>query len=75
MTIENSKEADPMKGAKLFKERCAGCHPISKDMKHRIGPNLYGLWGRPASTVKNFKFVEGYPESEKKKGELFDKDD
>lgn len=59
---------DPLKGAKIFKEHCAGCHGINKNMKHEFGPNLYGLWGREASTVPGFHFKE----YDKKKGIIWD---
>ncbi|PIK39339.1 putative cytochrome c, somatic-like [Apostichopus japonicus] len=70
MTILKTDDApgDPAKGAKIFKEHCAGCHAISKDMKHKMGPNLYALWGRTASTLPDFDYAKGYTESEKKKG-------
>ncbi|XP_071492665.1 cytochrome c, somatic-like [Diadema antillarum] len=65
-----SAKGDPDKGALIFQEHCAGCHDIDKSGEHRAGPNLMGLWGREASTVPDFAFVE----SDEKRGIVW-KDD
>ncbi len=52
---------DPVQGQKIFKGTCALCHLASKDnnisdASMRIGPNLYGVVGRPAGTLKGFHY-------------------
>ena len=47
-------EGDAAKGAKVFK-KCKACHTIKQGGKHRVGPNLHGMFGRKAGTVEGFK--------------------
>jgi cytochrome c len=54
-------KADPAKGEQLFK-KCASCHSTEKDGGNKVGPNLYGVVGRPiaqldfgySTAMKNF---------------------
>lgn len=45
---------DAAKGKKVF-VRCMTCHTV-QDGQNRVGPSLYGILGRPAGTVANFKY-------------------
>jgi cytochrome c len=45
------QEADP--GKQLFEKRCTGCHALDRNKE---GPNLTGVYGRPAGTAPNFKY-------------------
>lgn len=47
-------EGDPTAGKKVFK-KCKACHTL-KAGKNRIGPSLAGILGRPAASVKGFKY-------------------
>jgi len=42
-------------GKSLFEKRCSGCHALDADHE---GPRLRGVFGRPAATVKTFKYSE-----------------
>ena len=42
-------------GAKVFK-KCAACHSIAEDGGNKIGPALWGVLGRPAGTIPNYKY-------------------
>lgn len=44
-------EAD--QGKQLFEKRCTGCHALDRNKE---GPNLSGVYGRPAGTAPNFKY-------------------
>ena len=42
-------------GAKVFK-KCAACHSIAEDGGNKIGPSLWGVLGRPAGSIPNYKY-------------------
>ena len=52
---------DPAKGFQVFKGTCGVCHLARNDMSSndaatKIGPNLYGVVGRKAGSVKRFRY-------------------
>ncbi|KAL2265443.1 hypothetical protein VTJ83DRAFT_6543 [Remersonia thermophila] len=49
---------DAKKGANLFKTRCAQCHTVEKDGGNKIGPALYGLFGRKTGAVENYAYTD-----------------
>ena len=42
-------------GEKVFK-KCSACHMIAADGKNMIGPNLWGVIGRTAGSVSDYKY-------------------
>ena len=42
-------------GQKIFK-KCAACHSISEGGKNKIGPALWGVLGRSAGSVTDYKY-------------------
>ena len=42
-------------GAKIFK-KCAACHSISQGGGNKIGPALWGVLGRKAGSVSDYKY-------------------
>lgn len=52
--------ADPANGEKVF-NACKACHTL--DGKHRVGPSLQGLIGRPAGTAQGFKYSDAMTKS------------
>ncbi len=44
---------DAAKGQKVF-AKCKACHALTKG-KNKIGPSLYGMFGRKAGTAPGFK--------------------
>ncbi len=46
-------QGDPAAGATAF-ARCRACHLFDDSGKHRVGPNLAGVFGRTAGTVEDF---------------------
>jgi len=47
--------ANVKKGKKVAK-KCLSCHSFEKGGKNKVGPNLYGLIGRPIATHKGFRY-------------------
>ena len=42
-------------GKKIFK-KCAACHSIAKDGTNKIGPALWGVLGRQAGSISDYKY-------------------
>ena len=42
-------------GAKVFK-KCAACHSIAEDGSNKIGPALWGVLGRSAGSIPDYKY-------------------
>ncbi|KAF3480527.1 cytochrome c [Arthroderma uncinatum] len=61
---------DAAKGAGLFKTRCASCHTLEKGGANKVGPNLFGLFGRKSGQVEGFS----YTDANKDKGVTWDHD-
>lgn len=51
-------KADPAKGEALFK-KCASCHTNEKGGGNKVGPNLYGVVGRPVAHLADFSYSAG----------------
>lgn len=51
-----SAEGDAAKGEKLFKRKCRTCHVIDSGSKHKIGPDLAGMFGRQAGSAEGYKY-------------------
>jgi cytochrome c len=52
--------ADVAKGEAAFVRQCAICHTIDKGGENRLGPNLFGIIGRRAGTVSNFRYTNAF---------------
>lgn len=55
-------EGDAAKGEKVFK-KCATCHNIAAGEGNKVGPNLYGIIGRPAGTAEGFNYSDAMKNS------------
>ncbi|XP_003394566.1 cytochrome c iso-1/iso-2-like [Bombus terrestris] len=49
---------DPVHGKALFLRMCGMCHTCNKNERHKIGPNLFGIFGKTCGTVPGFKSTE-----------------
>ncbi|MDE0110840.1 MAG: cytochrome C [Albidovulum sp.] len=68
LSLSALAEGDADKGANTFK-KCKACHAIVADdgttivRGGRVGPNLYGVVGRRAASVEEFKYGKGLIEA------------
>jgi cytochrome c len=54
-------KADVDEGAKVFK-KCEACHNAEKGGPNKIGPNLYGVVGRPIASHEGFSYSSALKE-------------
>ncbi len=47
--------ADAQAGAKVFRTQCSACHTVEEG-KHRVGPSLFGVFGRKNGQAEGFKY-------------------
>ena len=59
--------ADVAKGERSV-SKCAICHTIEKDGPVRLGPNLWGVVGRPVAKAAGFSYSDGMKEKGEKIG-------
>jgi S-disulfanyl-L-cysteine oxidoreductase SoxD len=53
---------DAANGEKIFK-RCAACHAVGDEAKHKVGPHLNEVVGRPAGGAEGFKYSKAMAEA------------
>ena len=58
-----SKRTPIERGAKLYK-RCKACHTLEDGGKHKVGPNLWNIYGAQAGTKDGFNYSKVMAASE-----------
>lgn len=48
---------DAAHGAKLW-DKCRACHTLEPGGRHKVGPNLHGIFGRQAAAADGFNYSE-----------------
>ncbi|MBI3452297.1 MAG: cytochrome c family protein [Rhodospirillales bacterium] len=49
--------ADLSHGEKLWR-KCVSCHTLEPDGRNKVGPRLYGLFGRAAGSVPDYLYTD-----------------
>jgi len=51
------------RGAKLYK-RCRACHTLDEGGRHKVGPNLWGIYGSKAGSKDGFNYSKAMAASD-----------
>lgn len=62
--VKTASTLTPMeRGAKLYK-RCRACHTLGEGGKHKVGPNLWNIYGAKAGAKEGFNYSKVMAASE-----------
>ncbi|MEM1111495.1 MAG: cytochrome c family protein [Pseudomonadota bacterium] len=52
----SASAACDMERAEKVQQQCQVCHTLEEGAPHTTGPNLYGIWNRPAAAIEGFAY-------------------
>jgi cytochrome c len=70
LLVAGQAHADAQLGERLARASCTQCHSFTRGDGHGVGPNLFGLLGRPAAVAPGFEFSK--PHADALKGKTWD---
>jgi len=50
--------ASVRKGKKVAVKQCVACHDITEAAQNKVGPPLWGIYGKPAGTVEGYQYSQ-----------------
>jgi cytochrome c len=50
-------------GAQTFQKVCSACHSVAEGARHRVGPNLYDVVGKPAAGRGDYPYTIAFKNS------------
>jgi cytochrome c len=48
------------RGKKVAVKQCVACHDITQDKQNRVGPPLWGVYGKSAGWVEGYQYSEAH---------------
>ena len=57
------KQANVEAGRRQFK-KCVACHTVAEGGKHKLGPNLWEIVGRPVASIEGYKYSSALRKTE-----------
>ena len=46
------------RGKKVAVKQCVACHDITEAAQNKVGPPLWGIFGKPAGTVEGYQYSQ-----------------
>ena len=53
--VASAQAGDPAAGQRVFNQ-CRACHTPDQGGRNGVGPNLWGVVGRPAASIEGFRY-------------------
>ena len=72
VSASSAMAADAGAGEKYVKKKCRACHTWDEGGKNKVGPNLFGVYGRKCGSVEGYKYSKGYKAACEAAGFQFD---
>jgi len=59
VSIDSFANAKAVKrGKKVAVKQCVACHDITQQAQNKVGPPLWGMFGKPAGSVKGYQYSQ-----------------